>query len=425
MNETPVVTVEQVSKKYCRRLRHSLWYGLVDLAAELTAQSGNRDLRLRHAEFLAVGDVSFELRPGECLGLIGHNGAGKSTLLKMLNGLVRPDKGKITMRGRVGALIELGAGFSPILTGRENIYINGAVLGFTRSEIDAKFDEIVEFAELDDAIDAPVQTYSSGMYVRLGFAVAAQLNPDIFLIDELLAVGDTAFRMKCFQHLLDMKNAGKSILVVSHNMIDINRVCDRVVVLAGGKMIFDGAVSDGVATYESLLAKRGSLRGQRAPASAARIERVALFDALGCEKYEFETGEDLVAEVTLSAAQKVRNARLIVSVMTPTLGTLGSFSTPHNGFAFDIEPPRNVLRFSIRSMPLLIGSYSLGLHLYGPAIKDFLDSKNDAACFKIVGPAVDAFGFGVCHTVRFQHDWEIVAQESGAQGCRPLVHLAR
>jgi lipopolysaccharide transport system ATP-binding protein len=198
MVESPVVEVEQVSKKFCRRLRYSLWYGLVDLGAELTAQNGNGELRLRHAEFLAVDDVSFELRRGECIGLIGHNGAGKSTLLKMLNGLVRPDKGKITMRGRVGALIELGAGFSPILTGRENVYINGAVLGFSKSEIDAKFDEIIDFAELDDAIDAPVQTYSSGMYVRLGFAVAAQLNPDIFLIDELLAVGDTGFRMKCF-----------------------------------------------------------------------------------------------------------------------------------------------------------------------------------------------------------------------------------
>jgi lipopolysaccharide transport system ATP-binding protein len=408
MSETPVVKVEQVSKKYCRRLSHSLWYGLVDLAAELTAQSGNRDLRLRHAEFLAVDDVSFELRPGECIGLIGHNGAGKSTLLKMLNGLVRPDKGKITMRGRVGALIELGAGFSPILTGRENIYINGAVLGFTKSEIDAKFDEIVDFAELDDAIDAPVQTYSSGMYVRLGFAVAAQLNPDIFLIDELLAVGDTAFRMKCFQHLLDMKNAGKSILVVSHNMIDINRVCDRVVVLAGGKKIFDGDVSAGIATYEGLSRMRGHTARPHDANAAAWIDTVRLFDSARAPRDVYSTGEDLLAEVTLSAKQKVVNARLIVHVMTPSLGTLGSFASPHKGFAFDIDPPGSVLRFRMPKLPLLIGSYNLMVSLYGPDIKDFLHAVSDAASFKIVAPAVDTFGYGVCHAVNFDHEWELV-----------------
>ena len=210
MDHQPTVVVEQVSKKYCRRLKHSLWYGLRDIAAELTGQDRHGEA-LRPNEFFALDNVSFELRRGECVGLIGHNGAGKSTLLKMLNGLVRPDKGRIVLRGRVGALIELGAGFSPILSGRENIYINGAVLGFSKREIDAKFDEIVDFAELGDAIDAPVQTYSSGMYVRLGFAVAAQLDPDIFLVDEILAVGDISFRMKCFQFFLDLKKEGKTI----------------------------------------------------------------------------------------------------------------------------------------------------------------------------------------------------------------------
>ena len=415
MVESPIVKVEQVTKKFCRRLRYSLWYGLVDLGAELTAQHGNGELHLRHAEFLAVDDVSFELRRGECIGLIGHNGAGKSTLLKMLNGLVRPDKGKITMRGRVGALIELGAGFSPILTGRENLYINGAVLGFSKSEIDAKFDEIVDFAELDDAIDAPVQTYSSGMYVRLGFAVAAQLNPDIFLIDELLAVGDTGFRMKCFQHLLDMKDAGKSIVVVSHNMIDINRVCDRVVVLESGTKIYDGDVSSGIATYESLSSKRGHTTRQLDPNAAAWIDKVELFDSAVNPREEYSTGEDLLAEVTLSAKRPVTNARIIVHVMTPSLGTLGSFASPHNGFTFDIEPPGAVLRFRMPKLPLLIGSYNLMVSLYGPGIKDFLHAMTNAATFKIVAPAVDTFGYGVCHTVNFEHEWELVNFEREKQ----------
>src|SRR5438034_1810266 len=148
MAEAPVVEVEQVSKKFCRRLRYSLWYGLTDLAAELTGSNGKDELQLRQAEFLAVDDVSFEIRPGECIGLIGHNGAGKSTLLKMLNGLIRPDSGRIEMRGRIGALIALGAGFNPILTGRENIYVNGAVLGLTKREVDAKIEDIIDFADI-------------------------------------------------------------------------------------------------------------------------------------------------------------------------------------------------------------------------------------------------------------------------------------
>ena len=411
MADDPVIEVENVSKKFCRRLRYSLWYGLTDLAAEFMRRSGKDDLQLRHAEFLAVNDVSFALRPGECIGLIGHNGAGKSTLLKMLNGLIRPDRGRITMRGRVGALIELGAGFSPVLTGRENIYINGAVLGFSKREIDATFDEIVDFAELGDAIDAPVQTYSSGMYVRLGFAVAAQLNPDIMLIDEILAVGDVAFRMKCFQHLLDMKRNGKTIVVVSHNMIDINRVCDRLLVMDKAKKVFDDDVATGVATYESLLLKQGRELSQRAPDAAAWIKKVRLLDAAGSPRQAYRTGEDLVAEVTLDAERKVVNARLIVHVMTPALGILGSFASPHKGFAFDIEPPGALLRFRMPKLPLLIGGYSLTVSLYGSGIKDFLHGMTDAATFKIIGPAVDTFGYGVCHTVNFEHDWERVDVE--------------
>jgi homopolymeric O-antigen transport system ATP-binding protein len=407
MAEIPVVEVEQVSKKFCRRLRYSLWYGLTDLAAELAGRNGKDDLQLRHAEFLAVDDVSFELKPGECIGLIGPNGAGKSTLLKMLNGLVRPDKGRITMRGRVGALIELGAGFSPVLSGRENVYINGAVLGFSKRDINRKFDEIVDFAELHDAIDAPVQTYSSGMYVRLGFAVAAQLNPDIFLIDEILAVGDVAFRMKCFKQLLDAKSAGKTIVVVSHNMIDINRVCDRVVVMERGKKIYGGDVSAGIATYENLLSPRRQASEQRAPDAAAWIEKIELLDTAGNQREDYRTGEDLVAEVNLVAKREIPNARVIVHVMTPSLGILGSFASPHKGFTFDIEPPRTVLRFRMPNLPLLIGSYSLMVSLYGSGIKDFLHAMTDGSSFKIVGPPVDTFGYGVCHTVKFEHEWEL------------------
>ncbi|MDA0973020.1 MAG: ABC transporter ATP-binding protein, partial [Bacteroidetes bacterium] len=186
-----IITVDRVSKKFCKELKRSLLYGLQDI---LSLGGGNTD-ELRKNEFWAVKEVSFELRRGDCLGLIGHNGAGKSTLLKMLNGLISPDEGSITIHGRVGALIELGAGFNPILTGRENIYNNGAVLGFSKSEIDAKLQEIIDFSEIEEFIDMPIQNYSSGMKVRLGFAVAANLEPDLLLVDEVLAVGDAGFRI--------------------------------------------------------------------------------------------------------------------------------------------------------------------------------------------------------------------------------------
>ncbi len=410
MSGKPIVKVEKVSKKFCRSLKRSLWYGLKDLGGELAAQNGTGRLQLRPDEFLAVDDVSFELRAGECLGLIGANGAGKSTLLKMLNGLIRPDAGRITVRGRVGALIELGAGFNSILTGRENVYINGTVLGLSKKEIDTRFDEIVEFAELGEFIDTPVQSYSSGMAVRLGMAVAVNLNPEVLLVDEVLAVGDVGFRMKCFQYFLDLKKIGRTVVVVSHNMIDVNRVCDRVVVIEGGRKIHDGDVSTGMATYESHLLLKGRSVSKRTSDTAAWIDKVELFAAQGEPQGEFQTGDDLVAEVTLAAIRRVANARLIVHVTTPSLGVLGSFSSPHRDFTFDIVPPATVVRFSIRSLPLLVGSYSLRLSLYGPDVKDFLDTATMSTQFKVVGPPVDTFGYGVCHTVLFDHEWALAKE---------------
>lgn len=241
-----LVKVEGVSKKFCRNLKRSLWYGVKDISSELFGVSSKGELR--KDEFWAVNDVSFELRRGECLGLIGHNGAGKSTLLKMLNGLIKPDKGKITMKGRIGALIELGAGFNPILTGRENIYNNGAVLGFSKKEIDKKFDAIVDFAEIGDFIDTPVQNYSSGMKVRLGFAVAAQMEPDVLIIDEVLAVGDVGFRIKCLNTISQLVRK-TTVIFVSHSMPQIARICTDVLMLKTGNTLFHGSVGEGVEKY--------------------------------------------------------------------------------------------------------------------------------------------------------------------------------
>ena len=232
-----LVKVEGLSKKFCKDLKTSLWYGVKDLISGVRGSRHKRTLRPK--EFWAVKDINFELRRGECLGLIGHNGAGKSTLLKILNGLINPDAGKVTIKGRVGALIELGAGFNPILSGRENIYNNGAILGFSRKEIDNKLDTIIAFAELEEFIDMPVQNYSSGMKVRLGFAVAAQMEPDVLIIDEVLAVGDVSFRAKCYERISElMQNC--CVIFVTHSMPQISKICSSAILMHKGEILAQG-----------------------------------------------------------------------------------------------------------------------------------------------------------------------------------------
>lgn len=248
MSDETLIKVEGASKKFCRSLKRSLWYGVKDVASELFDRRDHHHA-LRINEFWAVKDLSFELESGECLGLIGPNGAGKSTLLKMLNGLIKPDGGRIVMNGRVGALIELGAGFNPILTARENIYINASVLGLSKKEIDRKFDDIVDFAEVDEFIDSPVQNFSSGMKVRLGFAVAAQLEPDILIVDEVLAVGDASFRLKCMNRISEISR-NSAVIIVSHSMPMISRMASRVLLMDKGCIEYSGKkVQKGIEKY--------------------------------------------------------------------------------------------------------------------------------------------------------------------------------
>ncbi len=235
--EAPLIHVEGLSKKFCTDLRTSLKYGVRDLAAELVGQERSKDLRAK--EFWALNDVGFELRRGECLGLLGRNGAGKTTLLKMLNGLMKPDKGRIELRGRIGALIALGAGFNSVLTGRENIFVNAAVLGIPSAVVRQRLDEIIAFAELEDFIDMPVQNYSSGMNVRLGFSVAAVLlEPDILFLDEVLAVGDLGFAMKCLNRVREMM-AHSAVIFVSHSMPMVSSFCTRALVMQRGRVLLD------------------------------------------------------------------------------------------------------------------------------------------------------------------------------------------
>ncbi|MDR6515959.1 ABC transporter ATP-binding protein [Chryseobacterium camelliae] len=250
-----LVSVQNVSKKFSMDMKSSLKYGALDIIKSTLGIAIKKDLRPK--EFWAVKDISFTLRRGECIGLIGHNGAGKSTLLKILNGLYAPDKGQIVMKGKIGALIELGAGFNPILTGRENIYNNASILGFTRKDVEDKMESIIEFSEIGQFIDMPIQNYSSGMKVRLGFAIAAHLEPDILIIDEVLAVGDLGFVLKCFKKI-DELLPHTALIFVSHSMPMVSRICNEIILMDHGKVEYYGNdIGKGVQLYYSKFSNNG------------------------------------------------------------------------------------------------------------------------------------------------------------------------
>lgn len=252
----PMIEIDHISKEY--RLGAIGGTTLnAEIQSKLAKLMGKEDPNLKIGantqhygeRFKALDDVSFSVQTGEAIGIIGHNGAGKSTLLKLISRVTAPTEGEIRLRGRVASMLEVGTGFHPELTGRENVYMNGAILGMTRDEIDKKFDDIVKFAELEQFIDTPVKRYSSGMYVKLAFSVAAHLDSEIMIMDEVLAVGDAKFQNKCLERMSQLASEGRTILYVSHNMNTIRRLCKRVVVLAKGHLIYDGDTAGGIEKY--------------------------------------------------------------------------------------------------------------------------------------------------------------------------------
>ena len=360
-----LVRVENVGKIFCRDLKKSLFYGLKDSVKDLLGGSRSKssatERTLRKGEFWANKGVSFELRRGECLGLIGHNGAGKTTLLKMLNGLIKPDTGRIEMRGRIGALIALGAGFNPILTGRENIYINGSVLGVTKEEIGEKIDEIIDFAEIREFIDSPVQTYSSGMQVRLGFSIAAFMNPDILLVDEVLAVGDMRFRRKCQGFIKRLQDKGTAIILVSHGMAQVMALCENAVVMDHGCVVYHGSSEEAVSFTGRL--QEQSLDGKPEQTSNARDENAPIT----IEKISVDCvppsspGElaKLVAKIHYQAKEQVKNATASFQIyrdgIESPLTSARSLASPSG--IFDITKGTGVISASFERCPLIHGEY--------------------------------------------------------------------
>lgn len=309
MRDETIIRVEHLSKKYCKELRHTMLYGIQDIARNAIGLSSNSG-RIRNGEFWALDDISFEVKRGETLGIIGANGSGKTTLLKLLNGILMPDKGRIEIKGRVGALIEVGAGFHAMLTGRENIYVNGAILGMSKKEIDKKFDDIVDFADICEFIDSPVKHYSSGMYVRLGFAIAVHSEPDILLVDEVLAVGDEEFRRKCMSKLNEFRSTGKTIVLVSHSMELIQGYCNRAMWVDAGVIKDTGVPRDVIDRYFRNIVgimQNSEVKGRRWGSGDAEITDIRLFNHEGKEVEIIESGDEALFVVRVRFKKSAEN----------------------------------------------------------------------------------------------------------------------
>lgn len=310
------IEFDHVSKRYRLGEFHgSLREAISGWISKLTGRNRPKD----EPERWALRDVSFKVNFGEALGIIGPNGAGKTTSLKLATSVTHPTSGRVTLNGRVSALIELGAGFHPDLTGRENIFLNGTILGLRRHEIRERFDEIVEFSELEQFLDTPVKRYSSGMYARLGFAVAAHVKPDVLIIDEVLAVGDAAFVAKCSQRMRDLREAGTTILLVTHSMGMMRRLCDRALLLYDGKIIKQGSPEDVIATYLDTPEYSTNFAVLKESGSAAdgaidrmdddkpvKITEVKFLDAAGQVVQSCRTGDPLIIQMTYMAQRLIQ-----------------------------------------------------------------------------------------------------------------------
>ena len=304
VGDQPNITesAKRLARGVYQKLRSLVWPGMVD----------------ENHSFWAVRDISFEVQPGEAVGVIGRNGAGKSTLLKLISRITEPTQGRIEIRGRIGSLLEVGTGFHPELTGRENVYMNGSVLGMSRREIAAKFDRIVEFAEIGNFLDTPVKRYSSGMYVRLAFGVAAHLEPEILIVDEVLAVGDANFQKRCLDRMMELVRGGRTVLFVSHNMQQIPNLCQRAIMLEQGRIVESGAAQTVTQHYLDRMlqdTRTGDLRNKpRTGDGRAKFVRAGLVDDEGRPVSVFTSGDDLILHMDIEASEDLPGANILVSV---------------------------------------------------------------------------------------------------------------
>lgn len=336
--------------------------------------------------FWALKDVNFEIKQGETIGLIGHNGSGKTTTLKLLSGILRQTKGDIFKKGRIGALIEVGAGFHGDLTGRENIYLNGSIMGMKKWEIDKKFDEIVAFAEVEDFIDTPVKRYSSGMYVRLGFSVAAHLEPDLLLIDEVLAVGDIQFQNKCILKIKDVVENGCTMIFVSHNMGTVESVCRRSILLNRGEIVMEGASNQVINRYLKLMAENAnglqeSLSTQEK--YVLNIVGITLLDEYGKTVQKIQSGQRVTVRFTYNIYKKVQDPTLGFRILTENGIVVFETKTRKDNFQISGDVGLFSIDFEIEELCLSAGKYHFLVSMSDETDTCMYDFKNNLCFFEV------------------------------------------
>jgi homopolymeric O-antigen transport system ATP-binding protein len=388
------ITIENLSKRYTidrRRangdaLRHRIEGAIRAPLAWLRSRSQKK---LEHVDFWALKNVSFQVKQGEVVGIIGSNGAGKSTLLKILSRITVPTEGRVRIGGRIGCLLEIGAGFHQELTGRENIFLNGAILGMTRTEIVRKFDEIVEFSGVGEFLDTPVKRYSSGMYVRLAFAVAAHLEPEILIVDEVLAVGDAAFQKKCLGKMGSFAQSGRTVLFVSHNVEAVRTLCQRAIWMKDGRLHKDGPADEIVDDYSSCTLNEISFPCAN-PEYGLIIQKVVLRNDQGKESGQFYPGDDLVVEINYKAQKNLEQPYIVIGIH----GINGSCFTAN--MLLDGHQPEELagtgkLTCRFKSLPLFPQSYSVKMSVRTKSGHDLTGIFNyqDVAYFSVVGDLAD------------------------------------
>jgi lipopolysaccharide transport system ATP-binding protein len=380
------VLLDRVSKRFT--LHHERPRSFQELAVNLFRRgSGSRE------QFWALQDVSFTVQRGETMGFVGPNGAGKSTVLKLISRIIEPTSGRIEANGRVGALLELGAGFHPDLTGRENVYLNGSILGLKRHEIGQRLESIVEFTELSRFIDIPIRNYSSGMLMRLGFAVATSFQPDILLIDEVLAVGDQAFQAKCLQRIAQMREQAITIVFVSHSLDMVRRLCHQAIWLDEGQVKTIGPVAEVVVDYLSHVWKGTNIqllddgdvagRGRRWGSGEAIITSVEFRDETGCVRRVFQTGDVFVARIRYRALQSVHRPAFGVAIYQEDGTHVTGPNTVQSGYEIDVIDGEGTVDYVIESLPLLPGRYEFTAAIYDTHSVHPYDHQHRAYTFEV------------------------------------------
>jgi len=390
-----------------------------NLSNNSQSEMGSPRVKIGEGSIWALQDVSFEVKRGEVVGIIGRNGAGKSTLLKILSRITKPTKGHAEIHGRVGSLLEVGTGFHPELTGRENIYLNGAILGMRKTEIDRKFDEIVAFAEIEKFIDTSVKRYSSGMYVRLAFAVAAHMEPEVLVIDEVLAVGDAAFQKKCLGKMNDVARGGRTVLFVSHNMGAISHLCTSGILLRNGRAVFLGSATEAIGAYDqdlqSFVRRDGSSQNIlfAAPQNGndTAILSVEILDIEGRPKAVIRTWDDVVFRVHFSSSKHVRRGAVVLEVASIQGARLLLLSNQPDGtLPLSFEPGVQTVDCIIEQLPLAAGQYVLGGGLGVPGV-EYLWRQPELAVITVLER--DVYGSGLPPVtsrclLATKHHWRVV-----------------